>query len=172
MQGEFPDVSPLHELQVWCASTRRWTGGFFLDGVERDGRVRLRRSTDLHVLPASFPSDWVRRLPAPDGPWGAQAVPRPSHPGPAAPPPMRRNPPEAPIDRTEPAEPMESTDPLEPMLSTDPAEPIERNEPTDSTLQADHAEPSDRVLHADQRDRWDRQEPPAEVPSRAVVAIS
>jgi hypothetical protein len=82
MSGDLPDISPMHELEVWCASTRRWVRGFWFDGLEADGSVRIRRGIDLHVIPGSFPATKVRRA-APiesDGPrgWGPPAAGAPS----------------------------------------------------------------------------------------------
>lgn len=57
---DVPDVSPFHEIEVWCNFTRRWVPGFWLDGLEPDGSVRIRRGVDQAVLPGPVPATSVR----------------------------------------------------------------------------------------------------------------
>jgi hypothetical protein len=40
-----------------------WAGGFVVDAVEADGRLRIRRLSDGRVLPATFALTGVRRRP-------------------------------------------------------------------------------------------------------------
>lgn len=63
MSREWPDIPLMHELEVWCASTRRWVGGFWFDSFEPDGTVRIRRGIDLQVLPGAFPVERLRAAP-------------------------------------------------------------------------------------------------------------
>lgn len=55
-----PDISPFHEIEVWCTFTRRWVPGFWLDGLEPDGSVRLRRGIDQLPLSGPVPASSVR----------------------------------------------------------------------------------------------------------------
>lgn len=59
--SELPDISPFHEVEVWCRYTERWVPGFWFDGLEPGGRIRLRRGLDQSVLPGSVPAAAVRR---------------------------------------------------------------------------------------------------------------
>ena len=59
--AQLPDISPMHEVQVWCASTRRWVGGFWFERLEADGTIRLRRGLDQQILPDVFQPSEVRR---------------------------------------------------------------------------------------------------------------
>lgn len=56
-----PDISPFQEIEVWCTFTRRWVPGFWFDGLEPDGFIRLRRGVDQSVLPGPVPPTSVRR---------------------------------------------------------------------------------------------------------------
>jgi hypothetical protein len=48
------------EVQLWCASTRNWVGGFRMEGVDEHGRVRVSRIGDGTELPEGFPAASVR----------------------------------------------------------------------------------------------------------------
>lgn len=55
-----PEISPFHEVEVWCTFTRRWVPGFWLDGLEPDGSIRLRRGIDQAPLSGPVPASSVR----------------------------------------------------------------------------------------------------------------
>lgn len=55
-----PDISPFYEVEVWCTFTRRWVPGFWLDGLEPDGSIRLRRGIDQAPLSGPVPASSVR----------------------------------------------------------------------------------------------------------------
>jgi hypothetical protein len=57
---QLPDISPFYEVEVWCTFTRRWVPGFWLDGLEPDGSIRLRRGIDQAPLSGSVPASSVR----------------------------------------------------------------------------------------------------------------
>lgn len=55
-----PDISPFYEIEVWCTFTRRWVPGFWFDGLEPDGSIRLRRGIDQARLSGTVPASSVR----------------------------------------------------------------------------------------------------------------
>jgi hypothetical protein len=53
-------VARAMDIELWCASTRRWVSGFRIDTVLSDGSVRVARVSDGTVLPLDIPRRFVR----------------------------------------------------------------------------------------------------------------
>jgi hypothetical protein len=67
LPNPLPDISPFHEIEVWSNFTRRWVPGFWFDGLEPDGSIRIRRGIDQDPLPGAVPASSVRHSQNPTG---------------------------------------------------------------------------------------------------------